>query len=132
MPEDNPDALPLTPDLLLEQGTQAEPVDESLKIARPFDSEKIKVKTVGRTIDLIMRRIGHGEIDLAPDFQRRARIWKPVTKSQLIESLLLRIPLPVFYVAANEKDDWAVVDRRRQWPPTKKLIHTPVGTNRAG
>ena len=57
-----------------------------------------------------MRRIEHGEVDLEPEFQRRARLWRPHKKSQLIESLLLRIPLPVFYVAADVDDSWAVVD----------------------
>ena len=28
----------------------------------------------------------------------------------MIESLLLRIPIPVFYVAADEKGNWSVVD----------------------
>ena len=61
-------------------------------------------------LTLILRRLRHGEIDLAPEFQRRARIWSPKQKSQLIKSLMLRIPLPVFYVAADVRDNWAVVD----------------------
>ena len=28
----------------------------------------------------------------------------------MIESLLLRIPIPVFYVAADEDENWSVVD----------------------
>lgn len=91
-------------------GVEPEPLDESLVIDRPFDPSKIRVTTEKKNIDLIVRRIQHSEIDLAPEFQRRARVWHIHRKSQLIESLLLRIPLPVFYVAANEKDDWAVVD----------------------
>lgn len=79
-------------------------------IQKPFDPERIKVKTTGRTIDLIVRRIDHGEVDLAPEFQRRARVWDAGRKSRLIESLLLRIPLPVFYVAADSSENWAVVD----------------------
>ncbi|KAF0213617.1 MAG: hypothetical protein FD139_2153 [Methylocystaceae bacterium] len=91
-------------------GIEDEGEDLSLVIDNPFDPDKIKVTTEKKNIDLIMRRIDHNEVDLAPEFQRRARVWHPHRKSQLIESLLLRIPLPVFYVAANEKDDWAVVD----------------------
>lgn len=91
-------------------GVEPEPTDEAIIIDRPFDPGKIKVTTEQKGIDLIVRRIDHGEVDLAPEFQRRARVWHPHRKSKLIESLLLRIPLPVFYVAANHKDDWAVVD----------------------
>jgi hypothetical protein len=91
-------------------GVEPEQSEEGLAISRPFDPEKIKVKTVGRTIALLMKRLEHNEIDLAPEFQRRARIWDIGRKSRLIESLLLRIPLPVFYVAADSTDNWAVVD----------------------
>ena len=47
---------------------------------------------------------------LRPDFQRLAGIWDNTRKSRLIESLLLRIPIPVFYVAADENEIWSVVD----------------------
>ncbi|MFT2157975.1 DUF262 domain-containing protein [Pseudomonas putida] len=79
-------------------------------ISEPFDPSKIKVQTEKKTIDLIFRRWVHEEIDLAPEFQRRARLWPAFRRSQLIESLLLKIPLPVFYVAADQEDRWAVVD----------------------
>lgn len=91
-------------------GVEEEAVDESVELIHPFDPSKIRVTTEPKTIDLIVRRINHGEIDLAPAFQRRARLWKPHKKGQLIESILLRIPLPVFYVSATEDDLWAVVD----------------------
>ncbi|MGY3603256.1 MULTISPECIES: DUF262 domain-containing protein [unclassified Bradyrhizobium] len=91
-------------------GIEEEKLDQGWVIDKPFDPDKIKVTTEKKTIDLLVRRIDHKEIDLAPEFQRRARVWHPRRKSQLIESLLLRIPLPVFYVAANQRDDWSVVD----------------------
>ncbi|CAO4194108.1 DUF262 domain-containing protein [Methylorubrum extorquens] len=98
--------------LALEQamGVEGEPVEGEVDLTHPFDPSKIRVTTEPRTIDLLHRRIKHEEIDLAPEFQRRARLWKPHRKGQLIESILLRIPLPVFYVAATEDDMWSVVD----------------------
>lgn len=93
-----------------EPQTETEEVDTTLVIDRPFDPSKIKVTTEKKTIDLIVRRVKHDEIDLAPEFQRRARVWPIHRRSQLIESLLLRIPLPVFYVSADPSDKWAVVD----------------------
>ena len=77
---------------------------------RPFDPSRIKVRTVQVVVNQLVSRIQHGEIDLAPDFQLRSGIWNQEQKSRLIESLLLRIPIPVFYVAANEKEEWSVVD----------------------
>ena len=61
-------------------------------------------------VEQLVSRIEYQEIDLAPDFQRARGIWNDERKSRLIESLLLRIPLPVFYVAADEKENWSVVD----------------------
>ncbi|WP_462188368.1 DUF262 domain-containing protein, partial [Frankia sp. CcWB2] len=47
--------------------------------------------------------------DLAPDFQR-LKVWKPVQKAQLIESVLLQIPLPAFYFAEDKDGTLRVVD----------------------
>lgn len=84
--------------------------EDSGEIKRPFDPEKIKIRTVNIVVGQLVSRIDHDEIDLAPDFQRIAGIWDNKRKSRLIESLLLRIPIPVFYVAADENERWSVVD----------------------
>ncbi len=82
----------------------------------PFDPKKIDVVTEVRSLDNVLKRLKARQIDLDPDFQRSRGIWTPRKKSLLIESLLLRIPLPTFYVAelhegANLGEDaWAVVD----------------------
>jgi Protein of unknown function DUF262 len=91
-------------------GFDDQAVDASLEITHTFDPAKIKVQTRPVAIDRIIKRIDHGEIDLEPSFQRRARLWNIGSKSRLIESLLLRIPLPLFYVAADSKDNWKVID----------------------
>jgi hypothetical protein len=91
-------------------GVEREPTDPALEIDRPFDPEKIKVRTENRVVEQIISRISHNEIDLAPDFQRLRGVWNLTRQSRLIESLLLRIPLPVFYVAADHHENWAVVD----------------------
>ena len=84
--------------------------DDAEEITQPFDPEKIKVSTITVVLGQLVSRIEHGEIDLAPDFQRMAGIWRRPQKSRLIESLLLRIPIPVFYVAADDSETWSVVD----------------------
>ena len=92
-----------------EDGVEVEKEDESLPIEHPFNPEKISIATKSPTIDLIVSRIRENEIDLEPDFQRE-QMWDNVRKSRLIESLLLRIPIPAFYVAADDEDRWKVVD----------------------
>jgi hypothetical protein len=84
--------------------------DNTTEITNPFDPSKIDIKTKSVSVDNLIKRIHYNEIDLMPDFQRKSGIWKPQQKSRLIESLLLRIPLPVFYVSANEDENWIIVD----------------------
>ena len=90
-----------------ESGLEVEREDP--KIERPFNPEKIRVRTTNVTVQLLVSRIEHAEIELKPPFQR-SFIWKEERQCRLIESLLLRIPIPVFYVAADENEDWLVVD----------------------
>lgn len=75
-----------------------------------FDPTNIRVTTQPLTIDLLLSRIKEGEIDLAPDFQRKAGIWKSEARSRLIESILIRIPLPAFYMDATKDEKWLVID----------------------
>ena len=94
-----------------EGGVEAESEDpDSEHIDSPFDPSRIRVRTMSVLVEQLVSRIRHKEIDLSPDFQRLRGIWKPVDKSRLVESLLLRIPIPVFYVAADDEDNWKVVD----------------------
>jgi hypothetical protein len=91
-------------------GVEAEEDDATLGIHEPFDPEKIDVITRTPTVDLMLSRIRDHRMDLQPDFQRHAGIWTPKAKSRLIESLLLRIPLPTFYAAEGDDESWAMVD----------------------
>lgn len=111
------EATPGPSDIREEGQTEGDGVEhESLeaqdgtRIKQPFDPTQIKISTREPSVDLVMKRIRRDEIDLAPDFQRSGDIWPPRTQSRLIESILLRIPLPVFYMAADPDDNWQVVD----------------------
>ena len=44
----------------------------------------------------LMERLEHDEIDLMPGFQRRGNLWSLEKQSRLIESLMLKIPIPAF------------------------------------
>ena len=100
-----------TPESTEDQETGLElELSEPDQITDPFDPEQIKIRTVPVLIEQLVTRIQYKEIDLTPDFQRLRGIWNSERKSRLIESLLLRIPIPVFYVAGQENDDWSVVD----------------------
>jgi hypothetical protein len=97
-----------------------EPEEE--EITEPFDPTKIRVDTRQMTIDLVLGRIKLKEIDLAPDFQRQAGIWKHAAKSRLIESILIRIPLPAFYMDATDEDKWLVIDGLQRLTALKQFV----------
>lgn len=75
----------------------------------PFNPDEISIDTKPITMETLMRRLQQGTITLNPDFQRK-EVWNSERKSQLIESLLLKIPIPMFYVSSDEKSNWTVVD----------------------
>ena len=75
----------------------------------PYNPEEIRVKTDKIPITLVFQMIENGDIDLNPDFQRHL-VWDQIQKSRLIESILLRIPLPMFYFAEDKEGKLSVVD----------------------
>lgn len=58
----------------------------------------------------LMERLENGEINLTPSFQRKSNLWSLKQQSQLIESLMLKIPIPAFYFNAADDNCWVVID----------------------
>lgn len=91
------------------KGVEDEAFDEDDDSKQPFDPASISIEKRVVTMDAVIRRLEQKSIKLNPGFQRK-EVWDDTRKCQLIESLLLRIPIPMFYVSADQKDDWTVVD----------------------
>jgi hypothetical protein len=90
-------------------GVETENAESDDLISDPFDTSKIKVDREPMSVFQVLRKIVLHEIDLNPDFQRNL-VWDPVRRSRLIESALLRIPLPAFYFDGIDANRWAVID----------------------
>ncbi len=73
----------------------------------PIDTLLIRKET--RTVFDVVRRIKANGFILNPDFQRDF-VWAADKQSKLIESVVMRIPLPVFYLAEDTKGRTIVVD----------------------
>lgn len=73
----------------------------------PIDT--ILVRQEPRTVIDIVRRINQNRFIMDPDFQRDF-VWELDKQSRLIESALMRIPLPVFYLAELPDGRNVVVD----------------------
>ncbi len=82
---------------------------EESDVIRPWDPTTIRVDTKPYSLRNIVDMIHEGDLELAPDFQRK-KVWGPVQKSRLIESILLRIPLPAFYFSSDDQGLMQVVD----------------------
>ena len=80
-------------------------------ITEPFDPSTLKAEVKNATIGQLVEMLRNDLIDLNPDFQRHANLWGPKRKSQLVESILLGLPLPSFYFYndSNSKK-WVVID----------------------
>ena len=87
------------------QGDPHADVDENV-----YPLNDVMVRSETRTVAEVVKRINRGRFFLDPDFQRDF-VWEPPKQSKLIESCLMRIPLPVLYVAERKEDGLiAVVD----------------------
>lgn len=96
--------------------------NELTDINEPFDPKDIDIQAVQTTMDTVIKRLKHEEIDLNPEFQRSANLWQPKFMSRLIESLLIRFPLPAFYFDATNDDKWQVVDGLQRLSTIKKFV----------
>ena len=74
-----------------------------------YPLDDIMVRSETRTVSEVVTRIKRGRFILDPDFQRDF-VWDLKKQSKLIESCVMRIPLPVLYVAEGNDGRIAVVD----------------------
>jgi hypothetical protein len=70
---------------------------------------KVDFDTLDVMTQQLVSMVASGAIDVAPAYQRQFR-WDPIRRSQLIESLLLGIPVPSLFMATNRDATWELVD----------------------
>lgn len=103
------------PDTGIEEEIENDVLDD------PFNPEEISITSKIVPMETCLRRITQGTIFLNPDFQRN-EVWTIEKRSQLIESLMLKIPLPMFYVSADEKSNYTVVDGLQRLSTIRRYI----------
>lgn len=94
-------------------GTEKETDDNSLGLMdKPFDPTLIKIETKTPSLDTLIKRIDRGTIqmDTSGYFQRQDDLWDKTKQSRLIESILIRFPLPAFFFDASDDNNWLIVD----------------------
>jgi len=89
----------------------------------PIDTLLIRNET--RTVHDVLRRVEKGSFVMDPDFQRDF-IWPEDKQSKLIESVLMRIPLPVFYLAEDDQGRMVVVDGLQRLSTFQRFVNNEL------
>ena len=81
------------------------------KMRAQFEKErrKVDVDSLDVSVRELVRMTAEGSITVAPEYQRNFR-WSEETQSQLVESLLIGLPVPSIFVAVNRDGGWELVD----------------------
>lgn len=102
--------------------TSTPPNEKEASITDPFDTRAIRIESKSGNMNTLLSRLENDEIDLAPDFQRQAGIWNERNQSRLIESLMLRIPIPAFYFDGTNDEKWLVVDGLQRLTAIRRFV----------
>jgi|GEM_PF-505976 len=88
----------------------------------PFDPKKVDISSKTLILDVIFKRLRNNEINLFTDFQRKAGLWNKTKQSRLIESILIRFPLPAFYFDGSNDSEWLIVDGLQRLTTLKNFV----------
>ena len=101
-----------------ENSVETEDQGSSL-ITVPFNPNLIRIRRDPFTLGQLIDKIENNEVNFKTPFQRKKDLWDKGKQSRLIESVLLRLPLPSFYFdeivenedsLENQKAIWQVID----------------------
>lgn len=87
----------------------------------PKELRKIRTQAYDKSVEDTVSMIQKGKIFLEPDFQRYSGVWDLKTASQLIESILLNVPIPPIYVAEEDDGTWNIIDGLQRLTSFKKF-----------
>lgn len=65
------------------------------------------------TIQGLHRSYQHGQLSLQPEFQR-GYVWEDTKASRLVESVLLDVPIPSFYLVEEQDSSKSVIDGQQR------------------
>jgi len=91
-------------------------------ITNPFSTKDIAINNRIVVLPSLVTKLTEDEIDLNPEFQRNKDLWPNKKMSRLIESILLKLPLPVFYFDVSNPEKWIVVDGLQRLSSIKKFM----------
>lgn len=87
-----------------------------------YPLDELLIRHEHKTIYEVIKKIDNGSYIMEPDFQRNF-VWPEDKQSKLIESVTMRIPLPVFYLAEDEEGRMIVVDGLQRLSTFHRFAH---------
>lgn len=88
-------------------------VEETSQEGEIYPVKEVKIEKKSFSVFELNRKIEKGDIIVNPDFQRESR-WKPAQQSELIESILMGIPIPIIYAYQAANGHLQIVDGRQR------------------
>jgi hypothetical protein len=83
--------------------------NDKLILDIPKDKRHLNTSSYDYSVAFLVSMMQEGKIILAVPFQRQY-VWKDDKASQLIESIIMNVPIPPIYFAEEEDGKWLVVD----------------------
>jgi uncharacterized protein with ParB-like and HNH nuclease domain len=96
-------------------------IGDSNDIEQPFKTKDIKITNSPVLLPTIIKRLKEDSITI-PAFQRKSNLWNNKQMSRLIESILLKLPLPIFYFDVSDPDKWLIVDGLQRLSTIRKFF----------
>ena len=109
-------------------GEEPEGLDPESGTWGDYPLDDLLIRHENRTIHDVTRRINQGSYVMDPDFQRDF-IWPEDKQSKLIESVIMRIPLPVFYMAEDDQGRMVVVDGLQRLSTFTRFLRNELKLN---
>lgn len=115
------------------EAEEPEGLDQNPALDEPsaYPLEDVMVRTETRTVAEVVKRISTGRYIMDPDFQRDF-VWLEDKQSKLVESCVMRIPLPVFYVAEAQDGRVAVVDGLQRLSTFRRFLDNKLALKGLG
>ncbi len=86
-----------------------------------YPLDEMLIRNDHRTVRDVLHRIDQCRYVMNPDFQRDF-VWRNDKQSKLVESVIMRIPLPVFYMAEDPEGRMVVVDGLQRLSTFKRFV----------
>ncbi|HIF9295555.1 TPA: DUF262 domain-containing protein [Photobacterium damselae] len=96
---------------------------DSSTVAHPMSPDTtVRIAKDQYSVFEFLRNETRGRVVLAPDFQR-SDVWNNSDRSELIESVLLGIPIPLIYLFEDENGVRQVIDGKQRITALKKFTN---------